>query len=167
MKIFNWVMSQKYYITYNNKNPVFFIFVQIIHEIKCINQMSASSFGAPLGELSRPCVVTEGFIKSLMKPYFNPSVSLRSTPPLQGRQGKSAEKLRHDVGHRALRICSFIEPRRRVRCQHRTVEVSVLFIFIPTTVSGPPPLKSFKGRLKRTKILLFYFKSAKTNQASP
>ena len=41
-------MSQKYYITYNNKNPVLFIFVQIIYEIKCINQMSAIYLSEPL-----------------------------------------------------------------------------------------------------------------------
>ena len=127
---------------------------------------SAESYqGSLVGELSRPCVVTEGFIKSLMKPYFNPSVSLRSTPPLQGRQGKSAEKLRHDVGivpYEFVHLSNLV-----VGCDDHTVEVSALFIFIPTTASGPPPLKSFKGRLKRTKILLFCFKSAKTNQASP
>ena len=43
--------------------------------------------GAPLGEQSRPCVVTEGFYKKFDEVYFNPSdfgANRRSHLPQEG-----------------------------------------------------------------------------------
>jgi len=51
--------------------------------------------GAHLGELAAQ--PTEGFYKKFDEILFNPSVSLRSTPPLQGRREKFAEIPRCDV----------------------------------------------------------------------